>query len=348
MKKAVIGFLKLAVPIALGMWLVVYFYRQLDEVQRAQLFTAFRAADLKWLFASVVIGWLSHMSRGWRWRYLLEPMGYTPGFWNCYHAVMNGYFMNMLVQRAGEASRAVSLYRTEGVPFEKGFGSILAERVIDMGIVVVIAAVTLLLQLDKIDLFQARIAAFRSGQGTAVETGTPWWVWALLGALVIGCALGLWLLITRPLLRTRLKDTIRGFAEGFRSVLRMRRKGAFIFHTLLIWALYLAMFWVGFFALPATADVPVAGVLAGFIAGSLSIVLVQGGIGVYPAFVALIVSVYMAVPEASSSRLVEGVEILRPEALAMGWLLWLAQTLMVIVLGGVSLLFTASARRRSA
>ena len=57
MKKAVIGFLKLAVPIALGMWLVVYFYRQLDEVQRAQLFTAFRAADLKWLFASVVIGW---------------------------------------------------------------------------------------------------------------------------------------------------------------------------------------------------------------------------------------------------------------------------------------------------
>ena len=46
--------------------------------------------------------------------------------------------------------------------------------------------------------------------------------------------------------------------------------------------------------------------------------------------VALIVGVYMAPPE--------GGGLLRPDALAMGWLLWAAQTLMIIVLGGASLL----------
>jgi hypothetical protein len=83
-------------------------------------------------------------------------------------------------------------------------------------------------------------------------------------------------------------------------------------------------------ALPGTQDVPFAGVMAGFIAGSIGIVLVQGGIGVYPAFVALIVSVYMSAPE--------GAGLLRPDALAMGWLLWVAQTVMTIVVGGLSLL----------
>ncbi len=338
MKKAVFGFLKLAVPITLGIWLVVYFYSALDAKQREQLFAAFRQADLRWLFASVVLGWLSHMSRGWRWRYVLEPMGYAPGFWNCYHAVMNGYFMNMLVQRAGEASRAVSLYRSEGVPFEKGFGSILAERIIDMLMLLGIAAVTLFLQVDKLDLLQARVKAFRAGQDTEATSGAPWWVWVIV-VLVICGAVGAWLLLTRPVLRTRLRDTIRGFSDGLRSVLRMRRTAAFVLHTFLIWGLYIGMFWVGFLALPSTAEVPAAGVFAGFIAGSIGIALVQGGIGVYPAFVALIVSAYM--PGVDSD------DLLQPDALAMGWLLWVAQTLMIIVLGGLSLLLSAAAKRRT-
>lgn len=335
MKKAVIGFLKLAVPIALGVWLVSHQYGQLNDAQRSELFAAFRAADIRWLLASVVLGWLSHMSRGWRWRYALEPLGYKPGFWNCYHAVMNGYFMNMLVQRAGEASRAVSLYRTEKVPFEKGFGSVLAERLLDAMMLLIIAGVTLALQVEKIDLFQERIAAFRAGQ-TTEEAGTPWWMWAVGGLVVLGIAAATWLWFTRPELRARFKDTVRGFAEGLRSVLRMRNKGAFLLHTVLIWALYVGMFWVGFFALDATAAVPPAGVFAGFIAGAIGIVLVQGGIGVYPAFVALIVSIYM--PSSPESGL------LQPEALAMGWLLWVAQTVMIIVLGGISLLFTARSK----
>jgi hypothetical protein len=134
----------------------------------------------------------------------------------------------------------------------------------------------------------------------------------------------------RPELRTRLKGLLRGLFEGIRSVLHTRDRTAFIVHTLLIWVLYVAMFRVGFLALPGTSDVPLAGVMAGFIAGSVGIILVQGGIGAYPAFVALIVSIYMAPPD--------GGGLVRPDALAMGWLLWVAQTAMIILLGGISLL----------
>ncbi|MBV6404678.1 MAG: flippase-like domain-containing protein [Flavobacteriales bacterium] len=334
MRKAVVGTLKVAVPIALGIGLVLHFYRQLDEAQRAALFDAFGRASVPWLLWSNLLGWLSHVSRAWRWRYLLRHMGHAPGFWSCYHAVMGGYFMNMLLPRAGEASRAAMLYRSEGVPFEKGFGTILAERAVDMVMLLGIAGLTLLLQADKLDLFRQRIATFRAQQGPAAEEGgTGWWLLALLGAAALAAT---YLLLQRPAARARLRDAVRGFAEGMRSILRTPDKGPFLFHTVLIWVLYVAMFAVGFLALPETRTVPAAGVMAGFIAGSVGIVLVQGGIGAYPAFVALIVSVYMTGGDGT---------LIRPEALAMGWLLWVAQTLMIISLGGLSLLLAA--RKRS-
>ena len=274
----------------------------------------------------------SHVSRAWRWRYLLSPLGHQVSFRNAFNAVMSGYFMNLLIQRAGEVSRAVMLGRVEQVPFEKGFGTILGERAVDMMMLLGIAALTVLLQLDKLDLFQDRIAAFRAGQGGPAEaaSGWPWWSIVAIIVILLAIAAGAYLLITRPALLIRLKQTIRGFYEGVVVVFRTPHKAAFLFHTVLIWVLYIAMFWVGFLALPGTQDVPFAGVMAGFIAGSVGIVLVQGGIGVYPAFVALIVSVYMPAPE--------GAGLLRPDALAMGWLIWVAQTLMTIVVGGLSLL----------
>jgi uncharacterized membrane protein YbhN (UPF0104 family) len=332
MRKAVIGALKVLVPLGLGIWLVLYFYRQLDAEQRTQLFTAFRQAEWGWLVLSVALGLLSHMSRAWRWRYLLSPLGHNVGYWNAFNAVMSGYFMNMLIQRAGEVSRAVLLDRAEKVPFEKGFGTILGERAVDMMMLLGIAGLTVVLQLDKLDLFQARIAAFRAEQGDLPETSTGWPWWLTAGIVVAGLAAitGVYLLWTRPALQARLKNTVRGFYEGGMVVFRTPHKWAFLFHTVLIWVLYIAMFWVGFMALPGTREVPFAGVMAGFIAGSIGIVLVQGGVGVYPAFVALMVGIYMDVPE--------GGGLIRPDALAMGWLLWVAQTLMFIVLGGLSLL----------
>ncbi len=340
MKKALIGGLKILVPLALGLWLVVFFYRQLDEQQRSELFAAFLQADHWWLGLSILFGLASHLSRAWRWRYLLGPIGHEVSFWNAYHSTMAGYFINMLLPRAGEATRAVLLRRSEGVPFEKGFGTIMAERVVDILMLLAIAGTTLVLQLDKIELFRAKINAFRaSGEDlTNVEdSGSGWLPWVVLATLII-LSIGGLVAFRNPAFRMRLRKTLSGFLEGVGSVIRTRHRSAFIGHTILIWLLYIAMFQVGFYAIPTTAAVPFAGVMAGFIAGSIGIILVQGGIGAYPAFVALIVGVYMATPE--------GGGLIRPDALAMGWLLWTAQTVMIIALGGLSLLLTSRSTKR--
>ncbi len=338
MGKAVIGAIKVLVPLALGVWLVAYFYQQLSLPQRAQLFTAFGQARWGWLLLGLFLSFLSHVVRAWRWRYLLEPLGHRISLFMAYNATMSGYFMNLLLPRAGEATRAALLARRAGVPFEQGFGTILAERAVDFLLLGLIAFVTVVLQLDKLDVFLARIGTFRASQDPANALDMARVLGVVGGVLLVGLLAGVYLVRSRPALRARLRLLFSGLMDGVRSVLRTRHRAAFIGHSLLIWVLYVAMFWVGFLALTSTASLPPAAVMAGFVAGTLGVVLVQGGVGVYPAFVAIILSVYMPAP-------LEG-GLLHPDALALGWLLWVAQTLLVILLGGLSLLLMARTSRQ--
>lgn len=336
MKRQLLAALQIILPLTLGFWLVFNTYNALSDQQRVELFGAFRQANPWWLLLTMFLGWVSHLSRAWRWRYLLLHLHHPVRFWNAYHAVMAGYFMNMLVPRAGEVSRGLTLYRSDGVPFEKGFGTILAERAVDMLMLLAIAGITLALQWDNMDLLQERVATYRAGQpSSGASIFYTWGPWILFGLLLAG-GVATWLVWSRPVLRARLLDVVRGFVAGIRTVLQTRYKIHFLAHTLLIWGLYVAMFWIGFLALPSTATVPLPGIMAGFIAGSIGIILVQGGIGVYPAFVGLIVSMYM--PAVANGGAI------RPDALAIGWLLWAAQTIMLIGLGGLSLLLAARVR----
>lgn len=332
MKRVLGNALKLGIPLGIGCWLVYKQYHDLSPTQREELFGAFRAADLPLLGLATLVGWLAHVSRAWRWRYLLESLSLRTSFWASYNAVMIGYFMNMFIPRAGEASRAATLLRTQGVPFNKGFGTIMAERVVDMAVLMAAAVAAAAMQLDKLDLFRSQIERFKGEQASTPEKSWGWGGMVLVAIAAIAAA-GIFLVLTRPALRARVLDALRGFIEGLRTVLHTRKKGLFTLHTFFIWLCYLGMFQIGFHCLPGMDSVPFAGILAGFIAGAVGIILVQGGIGVYPAFVALIVGVYMAPPE--------GGGLLRPDALAMGWLLWAAQTAMIVGLGGLSLLLTA-------
>ena len=308
-------------PLLLGGYVIFYFYDQLSDDEKDQLFEAFGEANYLWIIVSLVCGLISHMSRAYRWRFLLEPLGYKPSYWNCYHSLMVGYLINYALPRAGEASRAGLLYRYEKVPFSKGFGTIIAERIIDLVMLGIIAAITLGLQLDKIDLFQQRIDQFNNGGG---DGGSSYMIWYILGGIMVVGLLAFFLI---KWVRNKVMGLVKGVYEGVMSVLSMKKKGAFLLHTLTIWGMYVAMFGLCFFSLEATSDIPAGGILAGFVAGTIGIVLVQGGIGVYPAFVGMILTVYLA-PGSE--------DLIAVEALALGWIIWSSQTLMMIILGGIS------------
>jgi hypothetical protein len=118
-KKYLISFLKVVLPLALGFYLLWHFYTAMDEPTKEVFFLAVREADYFWIALSLLIGLGSHLVRAYRWKYLLEPMDLRPKFLHRYHALMVGYLVNLIIPRAGEATRAALLYRTDKIPFSK-------------------------------------------------------------------------------------------------------------------------------------------------------------------------------------------------------------------------------------
>lgn len=300
-----------------------------DE-QKDEMFSAFSKANYFWIGFSLIFGFASHVSRAWRWRYLLSPIGKQPGFWTSYHSVMSGYLINYIFPRAGEASRAAILSRKTGLPFDKVFGTIIAERALDLVMLALVVGITLILQIDNIELFQEQIKNFQ-GNDSGCGNST---VLSVMGAIVkwaiiIGFIAGLALVILKANFRKKFVDLVKGVWEGVTSIFRSKQKLPFIGHTLFIWVMYIVFFGICFPALEVTSEIGLNGILAGFVAGTIGIVLVQGGIGVYPAFVGLILTTYI------DSNYQLGIH---PQALALGWLIWTSQTLMMIVLGLISLI----------
>lgn len=298
-----------------------YQFSKLDSQQLESIMSSFRSANYWWVLFSLVLGFLSHWSRAYRWRYLLEPLGISTRFINSLFSVFSGYVANIILPRFGEVWRCVLVARYEKVSFEKLFGSVVAERIADVIVVSGVMALTVALQFallgDKIDELVGDKFTADSIAGMAVKLGFV----AIIGLVV---AFYVWRLMKRsghPLF-VKIRGIISGLAEGVTSILRMERKWSFVIHTLFIWVMYLAMFYLPFLALPETANVPLGGVLAAFVMGSLSIALVQGGIGVYPIAVAQTLGLY-GVPYESG--------------LALGWIVWSAQTGMIVFFGVGSL-----------
>lgn len=86
--------------------------------------------------------------------------------------------------------------------------------------------------------------------------------------------------------------------------------------------MYWFMAWVAFFSLPETSHLGMDVGLAVLVFGSIGIIIVQGGIGIYPWIVAEILALF-AIPAT--------------KGYAMGWLLWTGQSLMIIGFGILSL-----------
>jgi uncharacterized membrane protein YbhN (UPF0104 family) len=122
----------------------------------------------------------------------------------------------------------------------------------------------------------------------------------------------------------KIKGFIIGVIDGALSIFKMKKKWAFIFHTLFIWTMYVLMFYVTSFAIEETSYVPFAAILVGFISASFSIAATNGGIGSFPLAVFAAFSLF---------------GIAKDPSYAFGWIMWATQTLMIIIFGGISLLY---------
>ena len=318
MKKILITVIKVILPLAFGVFLIWYVHNDLNQDEKNNLYESFRNANYLWVLASVFFGILSHLSRAYRWKYTLEPLGLKPRFWNSFFAVMIGYIANLLLPRLGEASRPGILTKYEKMPFDKLFGTVIAERVADLTILAAMICVVIISQLDK--LGNALSGLLASGEEKFPITAIMIGLLVFLSVVIILLTI---LKKTSNPFMLRIKKLVIGFIIGLKSIIRMKNSWKFIFHTFFIWAMYMLMFYICFFSLPGTANTPFMGILAAFVMGGLSIIFIQGGIGIYPAAIMGTLALY---------------GIAEPIGLALGWIIWTAQTLMIIILGSLSLI----------
>jgi len=291
----------------------------LSKVSLNELIIYLNKADYKWIFLGLFLGLLSHLSRAYRWLFMLEPLGYKIKLGNSIMAVFAAYLVNYSIPRAGEVARATIINNYENVPFEKGFGTIVSERIADLLIMMSIVLITLFLQFDFI--YSYLIAKFNLPK-----------IMMAIGILLILSLIGLKILKeSNSILAKKIKAFLKGLMEGVLSIFKMKKKWAFIFHTLFIWIMYVLMFYVTSFSVTELHGISIGTVLIGFIAASFSIAATNGGIGSYPLAIFAAFSIF-SIPKEPS--------------LAFGWIIWTSQTLMIIVLGGLSLLCLPIYNRR--
>lgn len=322
MKKSIATILKIVIPLGIGVYLTWFFISRLSEVELTNLKEAFLQADYIYLSLGMLVMLVSHMSRSYRWKYMLEPLGYQPTFSKMYHSVMIGYLINLTIPRSGEVARAGYYAKYEkDASFDKVFGTIIVERIIDMLMLGIVMMVTFYLQKD-IEAFNQISESGKSG------SSIPSWVYFVIGGLIL---LGGIMVFVIEKLRNKVLGMLKGIFEGVKTILKLKQRGAYIFHTLLIWLCYLACIWICSFALPETSNLPIAAVFAAFTVGGIAISATPGGIGLYPIMVSAVLGNLYGIENAESFSL----------------LAWTFLTVFTIVTGLISLValpFTKSTK----
>ncbi|MEN8815968.1 MAG: lysylphosphatidylglycerol synthase transmembrane domain-containing protein [Nonlabens sp.] len=316
MKKTVFKILKIALPLLLGFFLIYFSYNQFTEQELDKIYTYLIGADYKWIILSVIFAFLSHLSRAWRWNYMLQTIGKPPKFITNIMAIGAGYAMNLIIPRSGEISRAAIVNRSDQIPMDKAIGTIIAERVLDVIILLVITATAIFTAGDDI------IGFFKVRLESALAKAEPTKLFIFL-LIFIALVILVTFISKRIKLFSKIKGFVLGMKEGFMTIWTMKKKWLYLLHTLFIWGMYLMMFYVSIYAIPGTASMSFSAVLCSFVAGSFAVAFTNGGLGAYPLLISEVLQIF-----GFSSDL----------GTAFGWILWLSQTLLVLIYGSFSLL----------
>ncbi|MFV0237580.1 MAG: lysylphosphatidylglycerol synthase transmembrane domain-containing protein [Flavobacteriales bacterium] len=291
--------------------------KDLTESQQKEIIHSFKKADYFWICTSLIITTISHISRAIRWQYSLDAVSIKTSFWNRYLTILINYFTNLAIPRAGEITRCTLISRYEKQPFEKVVGTVIIERIIDLVILLLLIAGFIFFQYEVIyDFLMPKIASkFAFLQNISLLS-------FLIGVVILGIVFLLGLIFfvkkSNSSIVKKLRKFWEGLYDGILTIFTMKNKVRYFIHTIIIWLLYILMFGICFKALPETTNLGLAIIMAGFIFGSLAMVLTQGGLGAYPLFV-------------MQSLVLYGIS--ETTAYTLGWIIWSSQTAMVIIMG---------------
>jgi uncharacterized protein (TIRG00374 family) len=254
--------------------------------------------DPKWVLYSMLMALASHLSRAARWCLAVKPLGYRASVFPAFLAVLFGYFINSLpVPRLGEFARCWLFAKTSKVPVAVGLGSVIAERVVDLLMLLLITSSAILIEYD-------RLIGFLSGEYSQNRSGVNSKLLILFGLALFG------LLVLFVLYRLRAKllaikwvqkivAIFVSLQQGLLGLSKLSKieLGIYLAHTIFIWLMYYGMAYVLVFSMSETAALPpVAGLTMVAMGGIGMAFPTPAGVGSYHYFMTQALLLY-AVPE---------------------------------------------------
>ncbi len=322
MKRRIINLLKYMAFLGLGVFLVWWSLQQIPDSEWNNFKAAFKTARY-WLFIPVfLILSLSHLLRAWRWKMLMEPMGYNPSLRTTFFAVMIGYLANLAIPRLGEILKCTILAKYEKVPAEKLVGTIVAERAFDLVALMIVFVLAFAFQYHVIGEYGTDLlkGVVTSKSGEVSYTKLIIFIGVVL--LIIFAVYYAFKNFRHIRFIALVHKMFLGIWHGITSVKDLKSKGTFIFASVAIWAMYLLGTWVGFYGTVGTSGLGVEVGLPALAFASVGMIITPGGIGAYSLFLANVL-------------VLNGISF--AIGFANGTLQWFAQFIIVLILGFISL-----------
>lgn len=321
MKARILTFFKYALPLVVAFLLLKFYVFQ--QISLEDMVKEFRQANYNWVILSGIMLLLAHVSRAHRWNLLLQPLGYRPGLFQTFLAVMVGYFANLILPRMGEVTRCGILQRMERVPLNTSFGTVVAERIFDVIMLLLLLCLNFILEFKRLSNFFIEFFSSKfSGLGNLSQN-----VYIIFTSIII---LALAFLValykyrsrfTRMAFFIKIRTFVKGMMEGLLSVRKIERKWDFGLQTILIWIFYFGASYSLTFALPDTPRLSILAGLTILMMGGLGMAApVQGGTGPFHILV-------------SSALLLYGWS--QEDGLVLATFIWASQTLLTLAVGGI-------------
>lgn len=276
--KKLLNILKYLLFLAIGVAVFYYIYKEVDiETLKTQVSNI----NWWWIVLSLIVGMLSHTCRAMRWNMLINTAGYQTNLFRTLCAVMSMYFTNLIIPRGGEIVRCTALSRTDNIPFARLLGTVVVERTVDILLMIVIAAILIVFQIDFLRGFFETPG--HEGMLDKISFLFSPWFWIICGIVGIALIWALWhfrqkfaqIKFIQPIIGILTK-----FWEGIITITKLDHPWVFIFQSLFIYFAYFMMMLLTFYCFAPTHEMTFGAGLTTFIMGGLAMLApVQGGIG---------------------------------------------------------------------
>jgi hypothetical protein len=313
-------FLKIAFFFLIGILLIWWSLHQIPPQEWDKFTNALRTTKY-WIMVPVfIILTFSHFLRALRWRLIMEPLGYKPSLANTFLAVLIGYLANLAVPRLGEVLKCTLLSKYEKVPAEKIVGTIVAERAFDvlsLGIVFILA---LVLQFNVIEAGWNEFKTISANNTKGDDNHLLLYI--VLGVVMLGAV---FLILFKNKLQkaiSSIKHIFSGIWEGIISATKLKKHNLFFLYSFGIWFGYLIATYIGLYGTEGTGS-SLATAISCLAFASIGMIITPGGIGAYALLMAMVLKL-------------NGVSYTL--GLANGTVQWFAQFIILLILGGASLI----------